>query len=121
MTHENFCKILKEIRLSRNMTQYSVASAANISRATYSNYEQGRSVPSTDVLYTLSEVLNADLVGAYFQSLILTNMNKSPGEAPISYREYATLVELYSKIPDNSRLLLLDYLKTTINTREEIR
>ena len=121
MHQKNFAKILKEIREAKNMTQGNVARAVNIARTTYSNYEQGRTTPSTDTLYKLSNILETDLVGVYFQNLLLTNLNSPNGNSPISYSEYKTLLNLYSKIPNNSRILLLDYLKNTISNREEIR
>lgn len=55
--HEN----LKELRLSRSMTQEQVAEKLNVTRQTVSSYESGRTRPDVDTLVRLSEVYGTDL------------------------------------------------------------
>lgn len=119
MIHENFSKYLKEARISQNLTQSTVANAVNISRASYINYEHGRTTPSTETMYKLSEILKTDLINAYFQSLILSIIHDYP--STINHNEYLALIDLYAKVPNNTRLLLLDYIENIILNREEVR
>ncbi len=53
MLHEN----IKAIRKSKGLSQQELAVKLNVVRQTVSKWEQGRSVPDSDMLISLSEVL----------------------------------------------------------------
>ena len=52
---------LKTLRKSRKITQYEVAAWVNMSRATISNYEIGRRIPSLKDLTRLADFYNVSL------------------------------------------------------------
>lgn len=52
---------LKELRLSRNLTQEQVAEKINVTRQAVSSFETGRTRPDIDTLVRLSEVYGTDL------------------------------------------------------------
>lgn len=56
---------LKELRLSRGLSQESMARLANISLHTYSKIELGKSLPNLSTLYRIADALGippADLI-----------------------------------------------------------
>ena len=62
----NFSANLKDIRVSRNLTQKDLAEIINVSDRTVSSWEAGRTEPSLDMVDKLSEALrchNSDLIG----------------------------------------------------------
>lgn len=52
---------LRELRLSRNLTQEQVAEKLNVTRQTVSSYESGRTRPDIDTLVRYSEIFSIDL------------------------------------------------------------
>ena len=54
-------KNIKQIRLSKNMTQDSLADALYVTRQTVSNYENGRSRPDLDMLVRIAEIFDTDV------------------------------------------------------------
>ena len=56
-----FGQLLKSARSKMNLTQSQVANHLCISRQAYSNYEQGRCLPSPDTLAYLSIFLDTNL------------------------------------------------------------
>ena len=61
---DNFMTIgakLKSLRKTRRITQYEVAAWVNMTRATISNYEIGRRIPSLKDLSKLAEFYNVGL------------------------------------------------------------
>lgn len=52
---------LREIRLSRNLTQEQVAEKLNVTRQTVSSYESGRTRPDIDTLVRYSELYSVEL------------------------------------------------------------
>lgn len=52
---------LRELRISRRMTQEQVAEKLNVTRQTVSSFETGRTRPDIDTLVKLSEVYGTDL------------------------------------------------------------
>ena len=56
-----FSDKLKTLRLQANLTQNELADELSISRQAISNYEQGRSYPSIDILLAMSKLFNQSL------------------------------------------------------------
>ena len=56
-----FCKNLKEIRKSCNLTQKQVATALNVVESCYANWEQGRTEPNIDMLRKLGEIFGTSI------------------------------------------------------------
>ena len=53
-----FCKNLREIRKSCNLTQKQVATALNVVESCYANWEQGRTEPNIEMLRKLTAIFN---------------------------------------------------------------
>lgn len=56
-----FSDKLKTLRLQANLTQNELANELSVSRQAISNYEQGRSYPSIDILLGMSKLFNQSL------------------------------------------------------------
>ena len=54
----NFGDILKKLRKDKNLTQDELAQKINNSRSNIANYENGKNMPSVEVLQKLSELFN---------------------------------------------------------------
>lgn len=58
MSHKNK---LKELRLSKKLTQQEVANLLGITQRAYQNYERGRRTPSLKTAIELSKIFNCDI------------------------------------------------------------
>lgn len=70
---------LKELRKLYNYTQVEISTAIEVTQPTYSNYENGRRTPSSDVLYRLASyygLLTDELIGS------CVNSTDSAGDTP---------------------------------------
>lgn len=56
---------LKELRLLRNLTQYELAKSLNIKRSTVAMWELGKSMPRSDKLQQLAEILGCSIDDLY--------------------------------------------------------
>ena len=56
-----FSKILKRLRLEKNLTQSEMAKALNISRVTYTNYELGNREPDFSTVSRIAAVLGTSV------------------------------------------------------------
>lgn len=64
---------LKNLRMSNNLTQQSIANTLNINRSTYNGYEQGVSEPNIETLIKIADYFGCSidyLVGHQTQGLI---------------------------------------------------
>lgn len=74
---KSFGPYLKGIRRSKKLTQNDIAKSLSITRQAYSNYEQGRCLPSPDTLAGLSVILETNLFTPFLKSAFnLYNPNK---------------------------------------------
>lgn len=85
---------LKEKRESQGLSQSQLASSLGISRASYFNWESGKTKPNQNNLSKLSEILNVD--PRYFES------------------EYE-IVETYLKLTERNQEATLDYATELLN------
>ncbi len=105
---------LKEIRQYQNITQKELSHTLNISRQAYSNYEQGRCAPSTEILARLSILLNYNLFIPFIQAV---QSDKTQKNYPLcNYNilypdEYSQLISLYKSLSLDKRESLIDLLK----------
>lgn len=53
-----FCKRLREVRMSRQLTQQKLADAIGLALRSYQCYEQGTREPPLDMLIRLADVLD---------------------------------------------------------------
>ena len=58
-------ELLKEIRLSKNLTQKELAKQLNISERHYQNIEYGKSNPSIKLALRLCDILEIDLTDLF--------------------------------------------------------
>ena len=96
----------KEIRHQQNLTQEQIANLLKISRASYTNIENGKRDPDTSTLISLSRIFHVSidyLVG-------LSETEKVP-------RESAALENLLS---NDERLLMDSYRALTLEGREKV-
>lgn len=61
MKKNYFCKNLRYIRSSLNISQKEIANHLKLNPSSYSNYENGRREPSLDVLIKISDFLNVEI------------------------------------------------------------
>lgn len=57
----DIAKNIKQLRVSKNMTQDELAEELFVTRQTVSNYENGKSRPDVDMLVRIAEVLDTDI------------------------------------------------------------
>ena len=57
----NIGENIANLRKNQNLTQESLAKLINVSPKTISSYETNRSLPSLDILISISKALNTDL------------------------------------------------------------
>lgn len=105
MSYKYFGSRLKRIRKSRCLTQEEISRLLNISRQAYSNYEQGRCVPSVITLIDMSIVLNCNLLFCFFteeEKLRVKEFSYLQSEIPDF--EKNALLSLYKSLDFNDRL-----------------
>lgn len=96
-------KRLKELRKMHNFTQDYVASALGIIRQTYSHYETGKRIPSTETLYKLSAIYDIS-----FEDLIQLSITVNENEifelpAKSSSSEELSAILEYFNNPNNRK------------------
>lgn len=57
----NFCVNLKNLRLDNDLSQIKLSEKLDISRSTYSNYENGISEPDLDMIIKISTIFNCSI------------------------------------------------------------
>lgn len=107
MSHESFGLCLKEIRLSRNITQKELSEQLHISRQAYSNYEQGRCVPSIQTLAKLSILLEENLFILLYQPLICDNNSKYSK----SIKDFPMLFNLFSNMSKEYQIKTIKFMQ----------
>ncbi len=113
MIREDFGLHLKSIRRYNNLTQKQIAQKLNISRQAYSNYEQGRCIPTPDTLASLSIILKTDLFSFFlYEASKKIPQNETSNEIKekklsLTRDEYNILNHLYSKLSVSEKINLL--------------
>jgi len=69
---------LKALRANFNLNQHEMARIVGISKRTWQNYEQGKTVPSTAVLRNIEKYFNVSYDELIFCSGKRFNRNKDP-------------------------------------------
>lgn len=112
MSHESFGLYLKEIRLSKNITQKVISEQLHISRQAYSNYEQGRCTPPLQTLAQLSILLEENLFLLLCQPFFSENSPiPSPKNLSNSSNELSTLYTLFSNMSKESQKKIINYMQ----------
>ena len=112
-----FCKKLKELRVHNKITQIEVSKALNISRSTYSNYENGITEPSIDMIIAISNFYNISI-----DSLLLdkssSNLLATPEEIKVDKFDKKSIISSLK----NKKYKYLKLLEsTTKNINDNIR
>lgn len=112
MNHESFGVCLKELRLSKNITQKAISEQLHISRQAYSNYEQGRCTPSPQTLAHLSLLFEENLFLLLYQPY-LNEQTFIPSyyDNFHSNKEFSMLYTLFSNMSKGSQKKLINYMK----------
>lgn len=92
---------LKELRKKRNATQQEVADMLNITRAAYSNIENGKRDPDTETIVRLAQFFNVS-------TDYLLGLTDNPAPIPqlqISQQDRTILDEIKSLSPERQKAL----------------
>lgn len=106
-----FGDLIKEIRLSNNLTQYEVAQKVEISRSVLSQYEHNLVEPTANVVKKFAQFF--DVSADYL--LGLENDYGAKLAAPMSDVGYSSeerkLIEIYRSLPDKLKKVAYDQLE----------
>ncbi len=91
---------LKQYRTQRGLSQAEVAAALSISRAAYTNIENGKRDPDTGTLLALADLLHASLDDL---------MGRARLEPPALSAGASKLLALFDKCTQDGQDLILDY------------
>lgn len=98
MAEKLLSKRLKELRRLNNFTQDYVASSLGVIRQTYSHYETGKRIPSTEILYKLASLYKIPFEDLVQLSLeIDRNEYYEVPEPACSSKEMAAMLEYYDQ------------------------
>ena len=103
----NFIENLKELRKEKNLSQFDLSEKTKITRATISNWEQGRCEPSIDDLIKLAKFFAVSidyLVGK------TNDFTISADVSTLSYKE-KTLLKFFNLLNENTQDQVIDYTK----------
>lgn len=108
MNSIDFGSRLKSIRYSRKLTQSKLSKKLNISRQAYANYEQGRCIPTINILIELSFLLNYNLLTLFIPDRDINSSSSDfSSAANITETEISLIVALYQKLTTDDRLSLV--------------
>lgn len=96
----NFAERLKELRLSRKLTQSRLAELAGVSLRMYHRWESGQSTPYLDTLVKLSDVLD-------ITSDELLGRAPLQDDSPVHNLELHNLVRQVDQLSDNDQQALI--------------
>lgn len=108
---------LKELRIKHHYTQAYVSSRLNIGRATYSNYELGKRMPSLDLIVDLAKFYRVPVNYLIFpeeQAFIAATLEKS--HQPLSDDELS-LLSSYRALSKFQKKEILDFVTFLRNQR----
>lgn len=104
---------IKQLRQDMNMTQVRLSIELEVSQETVSAYEQGKYLPSIQVLMKLSKIFNTSI--DYI--LCLSEIRYPNLETSIPH-EYQNLIHCYKKLNPKQRELLDLFLKGLLSSEE---
>ncbi len=102
-------KIIKEERLSKNLTQKDVADALGITQDSISLWENDKRIPDTEYIIKLCSVLNisADYLLGIDDELGVRVSSSSAIPSSVYSETERELIEAFRKLPSDSRALVL--------------
>jgi transcriptional regulator with XRE-family HTH domain len=110
---EIFSKNLSRYVKESGKTQMEIAKAVGISRGTFCDYVKGRAYPRMDKVQKLSE---------YFGIKISDLVDERPSEEDLVFAsQKEEVLELFSKVPEEKRELVLSLIRVTIENLESLR
>ena len=117
----DFGSRLKSIRRSRNLSQNEISKKLNISRQAYANYEQGRCVPSVNILLEMSFVLNFNLFIFFFpereKSSSSHQSETDNSNREIQKTETSLVTALYHELATEDRVALVVDMLIKLNRK----
>ena len=108
---------LKEARVRRGLLQSDVAQALHLERSTYTSYEIGRTSPSPETLFRLSEIFNTPvsiLLSGDFPPFTVSDSHSAP------YFPGVTAPPLVHRLQPDERELLTRYKKLTAEQKAHL-
>lgn len=76
-----FNEKLKELRISKGLSQHFIAKQLNINDRSYQNYEYGKREPNIETLIQLSSILNVSLDDLLCREDVLQSLSTSVDES----------------------------------------
>lgn len=121
----SFGDILKKLRQDNNLTQEELAKKINNSRSNIANYENGKNMPSVEVLERLSEIFNVSTDYLLGKSDIRNpeeiKMDNDKIIIGLSKKDYnPPTKEQQDKIEEYAKFVLKDNLKKKEDEKNEI-
>lgn len=99
---------LKEARIRKGLLQADVAQALHLERSTYTSYETGRTSPSPETLFRLSQIFDTPvsiLLSGDFPPFTVSDSHSAP------YSPGVTAPPLVHRLQPDERELLIRYKK----------
>ena len=112
----SFCNKLKQLRKKHNVSQIEISEYLNVSRATYSNYENGITEPSINSIICIAKFYNVSLDFLLTDTKIEFDKISFDDDFQLNIPDFSKetlLNSLYNK--KNKYLKLLEYNNTLIN------
>ena len=112
----NFGTRLKDVRLSKNITQDELAKLCNTTKQVISRYERGERTPKITVAAEYSEKLGVDLsylLGENVPMYRETADNKANGLT----KEVLSVVEMWQQIPEESQEMVYKMIEAALKSR----
>ncbi len=109
MNHLVLSSRLKELRMKNHYTQAYISTQLNIGRATYSNYELGKRMPSVDIIADFAKFYHVDISYLLAPNEIDDSAAAldDPGWTLLDDEKY--ILSLYRDLPAPQKQALLDF------------
>lgn len=89
---------IKELRMSLNLTQEELAAKINVTKGAVANYENGISIPKTEIMYKLFSALKCDANYLYQDEMKIeetVSLNIKEKELIMAYRDMTAIHKEY--------------------------
>lgn len=101
---------LKELRMKNHYTQAFVSSKLNIGRATYSNYEIGKRMPSLDIVVDFAKFYQVSLSYLLFPEEQSSDFEASDFSSLLNSEDELQLLALYRTLSDSRKQQVIDFI-----------
>lgn len=111
-----FFERLRELRVSRNMTQSQLADLLGVAKSTVSMYENGKREPDLETLEAIADIFNVDL-NSLAGSKAVDNIFKIQNIMPLPYNK---MIPLVGNIACGKPILAEENIETMVSMPEHI-